>query len=60
MQVIVDMRYFLLILLLTFVAFGDAINSINTSNEEIDKFTGDTWIESIFWIYRLALGDIQL
>jgi hypothetical protein len=33
-QVIIDMRHFLLVLLLTFVAFGDAIRSISDSNEE--------------------------
>ena len=31
-EVMVDMRHFLLILLLTFIAFGDAIYNINTSN----------------------------
>jgi hypothetical protein len=61
MQVIVDMRYFLLILLLTFIAFGDAIHCINSSNAvEEDRFTGEGWLDSIFWIYRMALGDIML
>lgn len=32
--VVVDMRNFLLILLLTFVAFGDAMRSISTSNDD--------------------------
>lgn len=59
-QVVIDMRYFLLVLGLTFVAFGDAMNAINTSNEDEDKFTGDFWPESILFIYRMGLGDIQL
>jgi hypothetical protein len=59
-EVIKDMRSFLLILSLTFIAFGDAFNSINTSNEESDKFSGGIWIESIFYVYRMVLGDMNL
>lgn len=33
-EVVVDMRHFLFILLLTFIAFGDAIYNINSSNSE--------------------------
>jgi hypothetical protein len=56
-EVIKDMRSFLLILMLTFIAFGDAFNSINTSNLDATKFTGNTWIESIFYTYILVLGE---
>jgi len=33
-EVVYDMRHFLLILLLTFIAFGDAMRSISTSNDD--------------------------
>ena len=52
------MKYFLLILLLTFVAFGDALYRINTSNVGVDMFTGDSWIGAVFYVYRMVLGDI--
>ena len=38
-EVVYDMRHFMLVLLLTFVAFGDAMMSISTSNtNDDDKF----------------------
>jgi hypothetical protein len=33
-SVLVDMRHFLFIMLLTIIAFGDAMRSISTSEEE--------------------------
>jgi len=33
-EVVIDMRHFLLIVLLTIIAFGDAMRSISTSEEE--------------------------
>ena len=36
-EVVIDMRQFLLVLLLTFIAFGDAIYYINASNKDEEK-----------------------
>ena len=57
-EVIVDMRHFLFILLLTFIAFGDAIYNINTSNDS--PFISGGYIGSIVYIYRMSLGDFML
>jgi hypothetical protein len=38
--VIGDMKYFLLILLLTFIAFGDALYNISTSNDDLMNENG--------------------
>lgn len=50
------MRYFLFVLLLTFVAFGDAVYYINKSNTE-GFIGGDNYIFGILFIYRMVLGD---
>ena len=57
-EVIIDMRYFLLILLLTFVAFADSIYQINTSNAV--PFIDGGWLYGVLWVYRMGLGDMQL
>ena len=51
------MRHFLLLLLLTFIAFGDAISNINDSNE-VSQFDGG-FFGSIVFIYRMVLGDFD-
>mmetsp|Transcript_5253 Transcript_5253/g.3978 ORF Transcript_5253/g.3978 Transcript_5253/m.3978 type:complete len:167 (+) Transcript_5253:1350-1850(+) len=60
MTVIIDMKYFLLVLLLTFIAFGDALYSINTSNIADERFIEGSWIQSVFYVYRMVLGDFAL
>lgn len=64
-EVCVDMRHFLLIMFLTMVAFGDAMRSISTSNEDIpdesnnsSQFVG-SYIDSITYTYRMVLGDFD-
>lgn len=52
-QVCIDMRHFLLLLLLTFIAFGEAIQSISDTTDE--KFTG--YLGGIGYVYRMVLGD---
>jgi hypothetical protein len=61
-EVIIDMKYFLMILMLTFVAFADSMYQINTSNKEEDYFITEPygWIGSVLYIYRMSLGDMQL
>ena len=56
-EVVVDMRHFLFILLLTFIAFGDAIYNINTSNNV--EFVDGGYIGSIAFVYRMVLGDFD-
>lgn len=56
-EVVVDMRHFLFILLLTFVAFGDAMYNINTSNKDV--FINDGYVGSILYVYRMVLGDFD-
>jgi hypothetical protein len=56
-QVVVDMRHFLLVLLLTFIAFGNAIYNINTSNME--PFIDGGFIFGIAYVYRMVLGDFD-
>ena len=56
-EVVVDMRHFLFILLLTFVAFGDAMYNINTSNQS--EFIEGGYLGSIAFVYRMVLGDFD-
>jgi len=55
------MRHFLLILLLSFVAFGDAMRSISTSNALTNNADGNpnqfvgTYIDAVIFVYRMVL-----
>src|SRR5205823_6610948 len=58
------MRHFLFILVLSIVAFGDAMYQISKLNkpklegEETDpQFVGGGFITSIIYVYRMVLGD---
>jgi hypothetical protein len=56
--VVLDMRYFLLILLLTIIAFGDSFRAISTSNLPQNQFI-ESWWESFTYVYRMILGDFS-
>jgi hypothetical protein len=63
-EVVIDMKYFLAVLLLTFIAFGDAIFYINQANsaevasDEGGRFIGgEGYAYSIIYVYRMVLGD---
>ena len=56
--VVMDMRYFLLILLLTIVAFGDSFRAMSTSNLPQNMFI-ESWWESFTYVYRMILGDFS-
>lgn len=64
-EVCVDMRHFLLIMFLTMVAFGDAMRSISTSNEDVLDESGNSsqfvgsYVDSITYTYRMVLGDFD-
>ena len=55
-EVIYDMRSFMLLLLITIAAFGDSLLSISLSNDEKNQFIGG-FVESMTYTYRLILGD---
>ena len=57
-EVIKDMRYFFLVLLLTIIAFGDSFLSISYGNKEDDRFTTG-FVDSIIYTYRMILGDFD-
>ena len=57
-EVVVDMRYFLFIMFLTTIAFGDAMRSISTSEEPQDEFI-PTYPHSFTYVYRMILGDFS-
>jgi hypothetical protein len=55
--VVVDMRYFLIVLLVTILGFGNAFLVISLGNtDEKNIFTTD-FIDSFFYTYRMVLGD---
>ena len=56
---IVDMKYFLSLLLLTFIAFGDSFRQISSSNADGEDFIGGTILTAIAYIYRMVLGDFD-
>lgn len=52
------MRHFLLIMLLTIIAFGDAMRSISTSEEEANQFIPN-YFHAFTYTYRMILGDFS-
>ena len=55
-----DIRHFLLVLLLTFIAFGDAFYAINTSNKEGEGFIEGGYIFGIIYVYTMSLGGFDV
>jgi len=53
-----DMRYFLFILFLTIMAFGDSMRAVSTSNHAHNVFIGSWW-QSFTYVYRMILGDFN-
>ena len=58
-EVIKDMRFFLMMLLLTFIAFGDSMRQIASSNSGDKDFINGTFFTGIAYIYRMVLGDFD-
>lgn len=56
-QVCIDMRHFILLLFLTFIAFGEAIQSISDTTGE-NNYTG--YLGGIGYVYRMVLGDFSV
>jgi hypothetical protein len=58
-EVIVDMRHFFLVLLVTIAAFGDAFLKISMSNMNEDKQFTTNFVDSLIFTYRMILGDFD-
>lgn len=58
-EVVKDMRYFLMMLLLTFIAFGDSLSQISSSNPEGKDFINGSFFTGIAFTYRMVLGDFD-
>jgi uncharacterized membrane protein len=56
--VCVDMGPFLVILLLTIMAFGDSMRAISTSNLPQHEFI-HSWWQSFTYVYRMILGNFN-
>lgn len=60
LSVISEMKFFLLILLVTMLAFGDAFKVMSVSNDDEHEFIPEGIIKSVFYTYLLGLGEFQL
>ena len=57
-EVIADMGIFLFLLFITVLAFGDSFLRLAKGNEEEEaQFSGDNFVMSVLYAYRLILGD---
>jgi hypothetical protein len=56
-QVCIDMRFFIFLLFLTLIAFGEAIQSISDTTGE-ENYTG--YMGGIGYVYRMVLGDFSV
>lgn len=53
------MRFFLLILIISFFSFGDSYKVINNANHPDDRFIDGGMLPSLFYTYRVGLGDFD-
>jgi hypothetical protein len=64
-EVIFDMKYFFLLLLITIAAFGDSFLRIATANPDEEDEEGNNprfttgFIDSMIYTYRMILGDFD-
>ena len=59
MQVIFDMRYFFLVLLITIFAFGDSMMKLALANGDKNHI-GSSFIDSTIYTYRMIIGDFEV
>lgn len=57
LSVISEMKFFLLILLVTMLAFGDAFKVMSATNDEDHDFIPGGIVGSVFYTYLLGLGE---
>lgn len=55
-EVVKEMRFFLLILLLTIVAFGDPLQGISSSNRDENQFISGGFFGGVEYVYEMCLG----
>eukprot|EP00347_Sterkiella_histriomuscorum_P022786 403337167 len=58
LEVIKDMRFFFVVLLITIIAFGSAFLTLSLGNEEANQFTNSN-VDAIIFTYRMILGDFD-
>ena len=58
-EVIIDMRYFMVVLIITIVAFGNSYYTISEANDADNKFL-NSWVQAILFSYELAIGNWDL
>lgn len=56
-RVIVDMKTFLVVLLITIIAFADAFYSISLADK--NSFVIPNFAQAIVYVYRMSLGDFE-
>lgn len=59
MVVIYDMRHFLVVLLITIIAFGDSFLTLSLGNDPDKQFV-TSFSEAIVYTYRIVLGDFDV
>ncbi|CDW83593.1 UNKNOWN [Stylonychia lemnae] len=58
-EVVSDMRYFFIVLLVTIIAFGDSFLKIANANPDQEKRFTSGFIDSIIYTYKMILGDFD-
>jgi hypothetical protein len=57
--VVYDMRYFLLILFIAILAFGDAFLSLSSANTDDENKFVSNFLDSTVYTYKLILGEFN-
>lgn len=61
LAVVSDMKYFLLILCITMLAFGDSFKVMSLANKDgADRFIEGGFIGSLFYAYLIGMGEFGL
>lgn len=58
-EVVKDMRYFILVLLITIIAFANSYFTISRANDDENEFAS-TYIDALLYSYEMALGNWDL
>lgn len=58
--VIFDMRHFLVVLLITIIAFGDSFLTLSLGNQAEDDRFVKSFSDAVIYTYRIVLGDFNV
>jgi hypothetical protein len=58
-EITMDIRYFMFVLLLAVIGFGNGFFILAKTASEEDLFTGDSFLMSLVFSYRMGLGDFD-